>query len=91
MAPRTTKILHDERTKEKIRASQLINRLRDHAMGKVRMSSTQVRAAEILLRKLIPDLASVEYTGDMVVRNVVVPDPITPVEWNERFVRPTAH
>ncbi len=55
---------HDQRTREKIQTSQLINRLMDHANGKCEMSPTQVRAAEILLKKVIPDVANVQLTGE---------------------------
>jgi hypothetical protein len=41
----------------------LINRLQLHIFGKVEMSQTQVRAVEILLKKCLPDLESVEVTG----------------------------
>lgn len=49
---------HQDMVREKIRASQLINRLMDHALGEVDMSATQVRAAEALLKKCLPDLKS---------------------------------
>ena len=52
-------------TRKKIQASQLINRLTDHINGTVELSSTQVRAAEILLKKSLPDLTSQELTGDL--------------------------
>jgi hypothetical protein len=55
---------HDERTRAKIQTSQLINRLFSHANGEVEMSSTQVRAAEVLLKKTLPDLQSVEIGSD---------------------------
>ncbi len=58
MAARTTKILHDERTKEKIKTTQLINRLQNHALGLVEMTASQVRATEILLKKTTPDLSA---------------------------------
>lgn len=45
-----------EQTRQKVQASQLINRLQDHVLGTVELSSTQVRAAEILLKKTLPDL-----------------------------------
>ena len=48
----------------KIQTTQLINRLQDHAHGKVELSPTQVRSVEILLRKSVPDLSSVTLTGD---------------------------
>ena len=55
---------HDERTRAKIQTSQLVNRLFSHANGEVEMSSTQVRAAEVLLKKTLPDLQSVEIGSD---------------------------
>lgn len=55
---------HDERTRLKIKTSQLVNRLQDHANGKVEMAPTQVRAAEVLLKKTIPDLAAMQLSGN---------------------------
>lgn len=54
---------HDLRTRAKIQTSQLINRLADHVKGACDLSATQVRAAEILLKKTLPDLGSIELTG----------------------------
>ncbi len=53
-----------EEAREKIKTTQLINRLQDHALGDVEMSQTQVRAVEILLKKRVPDLTSVALAGD---------------------------
>jgi hypothetical protein len=64
MAARIRKIKHDENTRLKIQAAQLINRLTDHANGKVEMTATQVRATEILLRKILPDLSDVKMDVD---------------------------
>jgi hypothetical protein len=55
---------HDERTRAKIQTSQLINRLISHVNGEVELSSTQVRAAEVLLKKTLPDLQAVEHSSD---------------------------
>lgn len=55
--------------RERIQTSMLINRLHDHAFAKVEMTATQLRAAEVLLKKAIPDLSSVEYTGEMTVND----------------------
>lgn len=60
MAARTNKVRHDENTRLKIKTSQLINRLSDHAFGKVDLAPTQVRAIEVLLKKTIPDLSQVD-------------------------------
>lgn len=51
--------------REKIKTTQLINRLQNHALGTVEMSPTQVKATEVLLKKSVPDLAnsSMEISG----------------------------
>jgi hypothetical protein len=64
MAARIKKIRHDEDTRKKIQAAQLINRLTGHAVGDVDLTPTQVRAIEILLRKILPDLSDVRMEVD---------------------------
>ncbi len=59
MAERLNKRQADT-TRAKIQASQLINRLQNHVDGNCEMSTSQLRAAEILLKKSLPDLQSVE-------------------------------
>lgn len=54
---------HQEDVREKIQASQIINRLEGHLNGEVELSPTQVRAAEILLKKTLPDLSNTEVSG----------------------------
>ncbi len=49
--------------REAIQTSMLIKRLSDHALGNVEMTATQVRAAEALIRKTLPDLKATELTG----------------------------
>lgn len=56
--------LHQEDVRRKIQVSQLINRLTDHALGNADLSNTQVRAIEILLKKIMPDLTAIEHSGD---------------------------
>jgi len=60
MAARIKKIRHDENTRLKIQAAQLINRLTAHAQGEVELTSTQVRSIEILLKKILPDLSDIK-------------------------------
>jgi hypothetical protein len=55
MAARINK-RHQDMVREKIRASQLVNRLENHVLDDVEMSASQVNAALGLLRKVIPDL-----------------------------------
>ena len=65
MAARKNRIQHDENTRKKIQASQLINRLTNHALGSEEMENSQVRAAEILLKKILPDLSNVDFQGEV--------------------------
>ncbi len=58
------RLKHQDEVREKIRASQLVNRLEDHVLGEVEMTSTQVSAALGLLKKCVPDLQATELTGD---------------------------
>ncbi len=56
---------HQDDVRLKIQASQLINVLQNHALGKSEeLSPSRIKAIEILLRKSVPDLQSVEITGD---------------------------
>ena len=64
MAARKNKIQQDEQTKRRIQASQLLNRLTLFANGKVEMSSAQILAAKVVIGKSIPDLKSIEYSGN---------------------------
>lgn len=64
MAARKRAIRHDENTRMKIQAAQLINRLTAHANGELELSNTQVRAIEVLLRKTLPDLSDVRMEVD---------------------------
>lgn len=64
MAARNKREL-DELTRKKIKTSQLINRLTDHALAdQPIMDASQVQAVRILLNKCIPDMKAVEVSGD---------------------------
>lgn len=60
MAPRSRKIRHDDETRSKIQASQLINRLEAHVLSDLDLKPSQVNAALGLLKKVVPDLSSVD-------------------------------
>jgi len=81
MAARTVKIRHDESTRAKIRASQLIRRLQSHALGECEMTPTQVRAAEVCLKKVLPDLVYSESRNTHEYRYAEVPKTLSPEEW----------
>jgi hypothetical protein len=52
-----------ERWREKIRLSQIINRLDQCAVGEIDMTPSQLKAADMLLKKLVPDLNRTEVSG----------------------------
>ena len=64
MAARTRRTQLSEEWKEKIRAGVILDRLVKHVNGEIDMSNTQVRAADILLKKIVPDVARTEIAGD---------------------------
>lgn len=65
MAGRPINKLHQDDVRKKIQASQLVNRLTDHALGGVELSATQIKAIEILLRKSVPDLSAITLGGEL--------------------------
>ena len=64
-----------ENTRKRIQSTMLVKALADHAVGKNDMSATQVRAAEILLKKTLPDLSQTTIDADVTAREVA---PLTP-------------
>jgi hypothetical protein len=64
MAARTRKLLHDPETRAKIKGGQLIERLQNHVLGKSQLDPSQVSAGLGLLKKIIPDLAAVQHSGE---------------------------
>lgn len=57
--------LHQDDVRKKIQAGQLIKTLQDHALGETdEISMSRMKAIEILLRKSLPDLSSIELTGE---------------------------
>lgn len=71
MPARIRKIRHDEDTRTRIKVGNILTRLQKHVDGEIDMSSTQLKAAEILLRKTLPDLTSVEHSGEVTTSYVM--------------------
>ena len=55
---------HTKQVRKKIQTSQLVNRLQANALGELdpEMSVGQIRSAETLLRKSVPDLSATDIT-----------------------------
>ena len=80
MPARTRKIRHDDETRAKIQAAQIINRLMSCLNGDVELSPQQVSCGKALLSKVLPDLASTEHSGEIahtheIIESVIVKTP----------------
>lgn len=86
MAARVNKIRHDDETRSKIKAAQIINRLMGHINGNVDLKPTQVSAALGLLGKVLPDMKSVEHSGEITKAYVArLPTPVSNIdEWKRQ-------
>lgn len=63
--PREAGYRHNEDTRLKIQAAQLINRLQEHVFAATPvLDASQVNAAKALLNKVLPDLKAIELTGE---------------------------
>jgi hypothetical protein len=71
MAARIHKIRHDDETRARIQVGNIIGYLQSHIEGLKELSATQLKACEILLRKALPDLTSVEVSGEITTSKVI--------------------
>jgi hypothetical protein len=87
MPARVNKIRHDDETRAKIRAGNIINRLQKLIAGEIEMAPHAVTAALGLLRKSLPDLTSVEHSGEITKNYVArMPAPVKGMdEWQSRY------
>jgi hypothetical protein len=84
MAPRgrTKGFVMDDSHRVKIQNSNILNALIEHVEGKREMSGTQVTAGIALMKKVLPDLSTIEHKGDanspltitVIERRIVDPD-----------------
>lgn len=65
MAARKFKVRLDQNWRERIKVTVLLNLLEKHALGEKELAPTQLKAIEILLRKVAPDLQAIEHTGEV--------------------------
>lgn len=87
MAARVTKIRHDENTRAKIKVGNIIARLNKLIDGEIEMPPHAVTAALGLLKKALPDLTSVEHSGEVKRTYVArMPQKQTTVEqWQKNY------
>jgi len=87
MAARVNKIRHDENTRAKIKAGNIIARLEKLVKGEIEMPPHAVTAALGLLRKVLPDVTSVELSGEVTTTKVIrTPQPTQAVDdWQRQY------
>ena len=73
--------LWEERTRQKIQAAGIVNRLIDCVNGKIELVPAQVSAGMGLLRKVLPDLTATEITAEVVHRFAQVPQVMSKEDW----------
>ena len=78
MAARVKKIRHDENTRAKIKVGNILTRLHGLIAGTVDMPPHAVSAALGLLKKVLPDVTSVEITADITTSKVIRTPSISP-------------
>jgi hypothetical protein len=76
---------HPDDVRQLIKVQWLVGRMQSH-IEKECMTPSQVRAAEILLRKCVPDLSATTLTGEVNVRYVVeLPPVLSREEWLAKY------
>ena len=63
MAARKRKVALTDDWRANIQATSIMNRLYGHAVGEIEMTQTQIKAAQVVLAKILPDLKAMEMTG----------------------------
>ena len=66
MAGRVPEIspINQQRLRTLIKTQEIVNALQNHILAGTKLTTTQVRAAEVLLRKVTPDLQATALSAD---------------------------
>ena len=84
--PKDLAPFHTAECRAKIKATQLIHRLQAHIFDGLELSMSQIRAIDILLKKIIPDLTRTEIAADLNIRYVAeLPKVLTREEWVAKY------
>jgi len=60
-----------DKVRKRIQVGMIVDRLHRHLEGTLELSPTQIKAAELLLRKTVPDLSAMQVTSESVHRFVM--------------------
>ena len=56
--------INQQRLRSLIKVQEIVEKLQAHILESEKMTTTQIRASEILLRKVSPDLQATQLTAD---------------------------
>lgn len=86
MAARTRRTELSEEWKNRIKSGMILDRLLKHVNGDIELKPTQIKAAEILLKKVIPDLASTTLSAEITHNYVIraAQPAVTPEQWQQQ-------
>ena len=90
MAARSLKPRHQDEIREKIKGTQLLNYLQNHAIEGTnsKNASTRVRAAIALLDKCVPNLSAMELSGEVTSNVARMPTvAVSADEWREQWAQ----
>ena len=75
-----------EETRAKIDTTTIVNKLINHVKGDLKLEASQIRAAEILLKKTLPDLSATELSQDpdRPINPTISDKPMDKDEWKEK-------
>jgi hypothetical protein len=82
---RRRRVQHDDETRRRIQITYLINRLTGCVRGEVELSLVQLKAAEILLKKALPDMVHAQITGELQHNFVECPQVLSEAEFERRY------
>lgn len=74
MSARKRKLKLSEDWRDRIQAGVILDRLMKHLNNEIEMSPTQIKAAQIILGKIIPDLKSTDIHGEINQVVKILPD-----------------
>lgn len=76
----------DDSIRSKIEVLTIVERLTQFVKGEIEMTSPQVSAALGLLKKALPDLASVEHGGEIAqTLHTISSEPMSEEEWERKY------
>lgn len=72
-----------EKVRARIRVGMIVTRLQKHVAGEIELSQTQVAAANVLLKKVLPD--QTEVIGEIKHLHAITSKPLNSVEFQQQL------